>query len=60
MIKIPKISEDITKVTDTLNYIEKQLENLLELKRNAFPRFYFLSNDELVEILANSREIQAL
>ena len=29
----------------------------MERKRKAFPRFYFLSDDELIDILANSRDL---
>jgi dynein heavy chain len=51
---INNLNENLVGYNETLDDIQKQLEKYLETKRSAFPRFYFLSNDELLEILSKS------
>ncbi|VVC96959.1 unnamed protein product, partial [Leptidea sinapis] len=47
-----KLYEEFVRNNEMLDQIMKCLEAYLETKRVAFPRFFFLSNDELLEILA--------
>jgi len=43
-----------------MDKIQKNLEAYLEEKRQDFPRFYFISNDELLQILADSQDLEAI
>ncbi|KAA0150075.1 hypothetical protein FNF29_05515 [Cafeteria roenbergensis] len=54
------MKEQLARHNESLDVIQKSLEEYLETKRNAFPRFYFLSDEELLEILAQTRDPQAV
>jgi dynein heavy chain len=56
----PGLTDTFKNQNAILDKIQKNLEDYLETKRMAFPRFYFLSNDELLEILAQTKNVQAV
>ena len=56
----PGLLETFQNNNSLLDQINKCLEDYLESKRLIFPRFYFLSNDELLQILAQTRNPQAV
>ena len=55
-----KILENFQQCFDTSELIIKNLNDYLNTKREAFPRFYFLPNEELLMILAQTREVQMI
>ncbi|KAF7665535.1 hypothetical protein LDENG_00140280 [Lucifuga dentata] len=51
---VPNRLTDLQGLSDDLEKCQKSLINYLDSKRNAFPRFFFISDDELLSILGSS------
>lgn len=60
MSVVSGLLEKLSEMNTKLEEIQKSLDMYLETKRQIFPRFYFLSNDDLLEILGQSRNPEAV
>ncbi|KAF9414328.1 hypothetical protein HW555_007725, partial [Spodoptera exigua] len=56
----PHLQECLEELMEALNKCEKALNNYLETKRLAYPRFYFVSSADLLDILSNGNNPPAV
>ena len=56
IIATDKLKEILTDCNSKLERVNKRLNDYLETKRLAFPRFFFLGNEQLLIILSDAKE----
>ncbi|XP_006454562.1 dynein heavy chain protein 1 [Agaricus bisporus var. bisporus H97] len=57
VMNIAGIQKSLERLADLLNKIQKALGEYLERERSSFPRFYFVGDEDLLEIIGNSKDI---
>ena len=54
VLKISSVKSILTAMLDRLERCQKSLNEFLEEKRSSFPRFYFIGDDDLLQILGQA------
>ena len=56
VLAIPGIQKSLERLADLLQKIQKALGEYLERERVSFPRFYFVGDEDLLEIIGNGND----
>ncbi|GAA6009794.1 hypothetical protein JCM11491_000816 [Sporobolomyces phaffii] len=57
VLNIAGVQKSLERLADLLSKIQKALGEYLERERSSFPRFYFVGDEDLLEIIGNSKDI---
>lgn len=58
ILSIQNLQPTLERFSEMLNKIQKALGDYLEKQRQNFARFYFVGDEDLLEIIGNSKEIR--
>lgn len=57
VVSLPNLQKSLERLADLLAKIQKALGDYLETQRSAFARFYFVGDEDLLEIIGNSKDV---
>ncbi|CAJ0749843.1 24274_t:CDS:10, partial [Entrophospora sp. SA101] len=57
VLNISNVQKSLERLADLLSKIQKALGEYLERERSSFPRFYFVGDEDLLEIIGNSKDV---
>lgn len=60
IISFPNIQQVLERLEQLLVQIKKALSDYLERQRSLFPRFYFVGDDDLLDIIGNAKDVTKL
>lgn len=60
IVLIGDLRSKMTKFSDSLTKVRKSLTEYLEKQRELFPRFYFIGNEDLLEIMGGTNDISRI
>lgn len=60
VLGIQGVQRALERLADLLGKIQKALGEYLERERASFPRFYFVGDEDLLEIIGNSKNVSRL
>ncbi|XP_039279680.1 dynein heavy chain, cytoplasmic [Nilaparvata lugens] len=60
VLNIQGVQRSLERLADLLGKIQKALGEYLERERTSFPRFYFVGDEDLLEIIGNSKNVARL
>jgi dynein heavy chain 1 len=56
-MNIPGLHKTLERLGELLANVQKALGDYLETQRSAFARFYFVGDEDLLEIIGNSKDV---
>lgn len=60
VIKIPGLQKSLERLAELLHRVQKALGEYLEKERAQFPRFFFVGDDDLLDILSKGQDVMSV